>query len=122
MLMNLPLLQSIFLFLNLGGGEVMLILLVVLLFFGSKSIPDLARGLGKGLREIREASENIRREIEQGAQNPVKEVDAILKDAQNTEDASVAVNKPEEEKSTSPENAASPQPHPTSALDQMPLD
>jgi TatA/E family protein of Tat protein translocase len=57
----------IILFLNLGGGEVLLVLLVVLLFFGSKSIPELARGLGKGLREIREATDNIKREIENGA-------------------------------------------------------
>jgi len=56
----------IFLFLNLGGGEIMLVLLVVLLFFGSKSIPDLARGLGRSLREIREATDNIKREIENG--------------------------------------------------------
>jgi sec-independent protein translocase protein TatA len=38
------------LFLNLGGGEVVLILMVVLLFFGAKNIPNLAKGLGKGLR------------------------------------------------------------------------
>jgi len=55
------------LFLNLGGGEVVLILLVVVMFFGSKSIPDLARGLGRGLREIKDATENIKREIEDGA-------------------------------------------------------
>ena len=55
------------LFLNLGGGEVVLILLVVVMFFGSKSIPDLARGLGRGLREIKDATENIKREIEEGA-------------------------------------------------------
>lgn len=99
-----------------------LILMVVLLFFGSKSIPDLARGLGKGLREIREASENIRREIEQGAQNPVKEVNAILKDAQNTKDASAAVNNPDEEKSSPSENPAPPQPQQAAPLDQMPLE
>ena len=52
------------LFLNLGGSEVMLILVVILLFFGSKNIPDLARGLGKGMREFREASDGIKREIE----------------------------------------------------------
>ncbi len=55
------------LFLNLGSGEVILILLVVVIFFGSKSIPELARGLGKGLREIKDATENIKREIETGA-------------------------------------------------------
>ena len=55
------------LFLTLGGGEVVLILLVVVMFFGSKSIPDLARGLGRGLREIKDATESIKREIEDGA-------------------------------------------------------
>jgi sec-independent protein translocase protein TatA len=68
----------IFLFLNLGGGEIMVVLLFVLLFFGSKSIPDLARGLGKGLREIREASENIKREIEKGV-NDVSNTDSPKK-------------------------------------------
>ncbi len=67
-----PINNNILLFLNLGGGEVMLILFVVLLFFGSKSIPELARGLGKGLREIREASESIRSEIEHAANTPDK--------------------------------------------------
>ena len=46
-------------FLNLGGSEVMLILLVILLFFGSKNIPNLARGLGKGMREFREATGGV---------------------------------------------------------------
>ncbi|MFN4852853.1 MAG: twin-arginine translocase TatA/TatE family subunit [Bacteroidota bacterium] len=68
----LPITNNIILFLNLGGSEVMLILFVVLLFFGSKSIPELARGLGKGLREIREASESIRSEIEHAANAPEK--------------------------------------------------
>ena len=43
------------LFLNLGGGEIFVILLVVLLFFGSKRIPELAKGLGKGMREFKDA-------------------------------------------------------------------
>ena len=62
------------LFLNLGGSEVILILLVVLLFFGAKNIPDLARGLGKGLREFREASDGIKREIEKSAEPVTKEM------------------------------------------------
>ena len=59
------------LFLNMGGGEVVLIVLVVLLFFGSKNIPSLARGLGRAMREFQEASDGIKREIEQTAK-PVK--------------------------------------------------
>ena len=52
-----------FLFLNLGGGEIFVILLVVLLFFGSKRIPELAKGLGKGMREFKDAMSGIENEV-----------------------------------------------------------
>ena len=57
--------NSIFLFLNLGGGEIIVVLLVVLLFFGSKKIPELARGLGHGMREFKDATSGVQREIEE---------------------------------------------------------
>ena len=50
-------------FLNMGGGEIMLILAVVLLMFGGKKLPELARGLGKGIRDFKDASEGVKREI-----------------------------------------------------------
>lgn len=50
-------------FLNMGGGEIMLIMVVVLLLFGGKKLPELARGLGKGIREFKDASEGVKREI-----------------------------------------------------------
>ena len=37
---------------DVSGGEFLVILLVILMFFGSKNIPDLARGLGKGYRQL----------------------------------------------------------------------
>ncbi len=60
-------LNSILLFLNLGGGEVFFILVVVLLFFGSKRIPELAKGLGKGMREFKDAMGGIEREVRDAA-------------------------------------------------------
>ena len=51
---------------NLGTGEIILILLIVLIFFGAKKIPELAQGLGKGLREFRKAAKDIQEEV----QNP----------------------------------------------------
>jgi len=43
----------------MGGGEIFLILIVVLLIFGGKKIPELARGLGKGIREFKDASSGL---------------------------------------------------------------
>ncbi len=48
---------------NLGGGELLVIFLFALLFFGSKKIPDLARGLGRGMREIKDAMNDIKHDI-----------------------------------------------------------
>ena len=44
---------------NIGTGEILIILLIVLVFFGAKKIPDLASGLGKGIREFRKAAKDI---------------------------------------------------------------
>jgi len=52
------------LFFDVSGGEIVVILMFVLIFFGSKKIPEMARGLGKGIREIKDASDSIKREIQ----------------------------------------------------------
>jgi sec-independent protein translocase protein TatA len=49
-----------------GGSEWILILLVVLLFFGGRKIPDLMRGIGRGVREFNDAKTNVKNEIEAG--------------------------------------------------------
>jgi sec-independent protein translocase protein TatA len=56
---------SIFAFGALGGWEILLILTVILIFFGAKKIPELARGLGKGMREFKDATKEIKDEIEE---------------------------------------------------------
>ncbi len=56
---------------NLGATEIILIVLVILIFFGAKKIPELAQGLGKGIREFRKAT----REIEDNIQNEVRKTD-----------------------------------------------
>ena len=48
---------------NLGSGEVLLIFLGILLLFGAKKLPELARGLGKGINEFKDAVENGKKEI-----------------------------------------------------------
>jgi sec-independent protein translocase protein TatA len=47
-----------------SGPHIILIALVVLLLFGGKKIPELMRGLGRGIREFKDAKDNVRREIE----------------------------------------------------------
>jgi len=54
---------EVLLFLNLGFGEILFILIIYLIFFGSKNIPSLAKNLGSSIRKIKDASNGIRREI-----------------------------------------------------------
>jgi sec-independent protein translocase protein TatA len=65
-----------------GGGEMIIILVVVLLLFGGKKIPELMRGLGRGVREFNDAKGNITKELEEG----MKEKDEVVtpKSAVNT--------------------------------------
>jgi sec-independent protein translocase protein TatA len=65
-------LTSIFLMLGIGGQEMFLILLAFLLLFGAKKIPELARGLGKGIREFKDASREIKDELEEGLKEDKK--------------------------------------------------
>ncbi|HKJ45306.1 MAG TPA: twin-arginine translocase TatA/TatE family subunit [Balneolales bacterium] len=51
---------------SLGGFEWLVIILVVLLLFGAKKIPELARGLGQGINEFKRASKDIKKEIDAG--------------------------------------------------------
>ncbi len=48
---------------DISGGELMVVLLFILLFFGSKGIPDMARTLGRAMRQMRDASNEVQREI-----------------------------------------------------------
>jgi sec-independent protein translocase protein TatA len=57
---------SVLLFLGMGWQEIILLVLVILLFFGAKRIPELAKGLGRGIREFKDASKEIKNEISKG--------------------------------------------------------
>ncbi len=58
---------------SLGGFEIFVIIFALLLLFGAKKIPELARGMGKGIREFKDATKEIKDEIEDGiSEKPVK--------------------------------------------------
>ena len=64
----------------IGATEWIVIVLVILLLFGAKKIPELARGLGQGINEFRKASTDIRKEIEKGQQEIENDIKADKKD------------------------------------------
>ena len=52
---------------GISGWEIIIVLVIVLLLFGGKKLPELARGLGLGLREFKNASRDIKKEVENAA-------------------------------------------------------
>ncbi|MFY0651431.1 MAG: twin-arginine translocase TatA/TatE family subunit [Cyclobacteriaceae bacterium] len=55
-----------------GGWELVIIVLVIILLFGAKKIPELAKGLGKGIREFKDATKDIKSEIDEGLKEDPK--------------------------------------------------
>ena len=51
----------------IGGPEIIVVLLFIVMFFGSKKIPELAKGLGRAMREVKDASNDIKKEIRDSA-------------------------------------------------------
>ena len=60
---------------NLGATEIILIVLVILVFFGAKKIPELAKGLGQGIREFKKATKDASDSVE----DEVKKIDDSVK-------------------------------------------
>jgi sec-independent protein translocase protein TatA len=58
---------------NIGGGSLILIFLVIVLLFGAKRIPELARGLGRGIREFKDATKEIQDDLEEGLKDKRKD-------------------------------------------------
>ena len=59
----------------IGGPEIIIVLLFIVMFFGSKKIPELAKGLGKAMREVKDASNDIKKEIRDSAINSKDDFD-----------------------------------------------
>src|SRR5437867_1556394 len=76
-------LNAIFLLAWPGGSEWILILLVALLFFGGRKIPELMRGIGRGVREFNDAKTSVKSEIEAGmSEKDKKDAELEVKQAQ----------------------------------------
>ena len=55
-------------FLFISGPEIMIIMLIVVMVFGADKIPEIARGLGKGIRQVKDATNDIKREIKDSSE------------------------------------------------------
>lgn len=84
-------------FLNIGTQEMILIVIVILLLFGGKKLPELARGLGKGIREFKDASEDIKREISDQINNFEKDLDVTVEDKPTYKSTPVETPAPREQ-------------------------
>ncbi|MFK8060031.1 MAG: twin-arginine translocase TatA/TatE family subunit [Polaribacter sp.] len=68
----------------ISGPEIMVIMLIVVMVFGADKIPDIARGLGKGMRQVKDATNDIKREIKDSSEKQKIETDAISDTAKDT--------------------------------------
>lgn len=75
--------NTMFALMNLGPQEVIIIFVVILLLFGAKKIPELARGLGKSMGEFKKAREDFEREITK-AEDDVKIREAAGKEPRDS--------------------------------------
>lgn len=55
--------MGVLLLFNIGGGEIFFVLLIVVMLFGAKRIPEIAKGLGKGIKDVKNAANDIKSEI-----------------------------------------------------------
>jgi Tat protein translocase TatB subunit len=72
--------NHLFLFLNMSGGEILVIVAVAYIILGPKKIPELARMVGKGINELRRATDDIKNEFTKEMNKVKRDVDINLKD------------------------------------------
>jgi sec-independent protein translocase protein TatA len=89
---------------SFGPLEIILIFLVVLLIFGAKRIPEIARGIGKGIREFKDATSEISREIESEAQN--RQINQPRSPQQGQPQARQSQQQPSQQETTSQEESS----------------
>lgn len=101
---------------DVGGGELILILLVVLLLFGPSKLPELARSVGKGLRTMRKAQEDLTQQIRDISADVASPAASVVSDVQRT----ITVNiDPDAVARTSPPRATpEPEPPTTTSTDE----
>ena len=70
----------------IGGSEIIIIFVVVLLLFGADKIPEIARTMGKGMREFRKVTSDLKREFDSSTGGLKDDIDGLKKDMDQTKD------------------------------------
>jgi sec-independent protein translocase protein TatA len=84
---------------NFGGGEIILIFLIVLLLFGAKKVPELFRSLGKGVTEFRKAKNDWEQDINEVMnQDPIEDHDFSKSEDKKSEDSDSVSHEEEKQK------------------------
>ena len=78
--------------LGISGGEIVVVALVFLLLFGSKKIPEMAKTVGKGLRDFKKAADDIKREITEATPDIEKSIKDLEKDVKKTSEGLKRLN------------------------------
>jgi sec-independent protein translocase protein TatA len=76
----------------ISGAEILLVLFFILIFFGSKSIPDIAKVMGKGMREFNKATQDIKRELDNTTNDVKKSIDDVKHNIEKDADVAKATD------------------------------
>ncbi|PCI34882.1 MAG: twin-arginine translocase TatA/TatE family subunit [Flavobacteriaceae bacterium] len=64
-------------FLFISGAEIFIVIVLAVMLFGADKLPEIARGLGKGMRQVKDATNDIKREIKSSAKDSNLDIDAV---------------------------------------------
>jgi len=98
---------------GIGFQEMLIILVVVLIFFGPKRLPDLAKSLGKGIAEFKKASEEVKKSIDEAVKEETEKEDTVKKEEAAKTEPPGAASPPSPESPNPVAEAKGPTPPPT---------
>jgi sec-independent protein translocase protein TatA len=101
--------STLFALFDVGGGEMILIFVVILLLFGGKRMPELARGLGKSINEFKKATSGVEAQLKQAMEEARQTATAAMQEPEKPQKAVPPAQLPPPA-STQADNAATPPP------------
>ena len=73
-------------FLFISGAEIVFIFFIILMIFGADKIPDIAKGMAKGIKKVKDATQEIKTEIKKSAETKGVDTDSISKEIDKVKD------------------------------------